>query len=149
MMGYLRLDSSGGFIPLKDGWYNTGDIVDIDSDGFVWIKGRSGRFAKIAGEMVSLVALEEVAAALWPGLVQTIIALLDDRKGEKLVLVTENPAPNLEVLKIALKATGFSKLAFPRKFIYLPKIPLTALGKVSLSELMEVVEVVKSPEEFL
>src|SRR5262249_58962680 len=61
MLGYLRADQPGVLEPPLEGWHDTGDIVTIDDDGFVAIKGRAKRFAKIGGEMVSLAAVEAMA----------------------------------------------------------------------------------------
>ena len=66
MAGYYRVDNPGELEPPPGGWHDTGDIVSVDSDGFVAIKGRAKRFAKIAGELVSLAAVEQLAADLWP-----------------------------------------------------------------------------------
>ncbi len=66
MNGYFRADRPGVLQPSQSDWYDTGDIVTIDSDGFVAIRGRAKRFAKIGGEMVSLAAVEAYAAAVWP-----------------------------------------------------------------------------------
>src|SRR6185503_13033075 len=66
MLGYYRAEKPGVLEPPPGGWHDTGDIVTIDADGFIRIKGRAKRFAKIAGEMVSLAAVEAMAAELWP-----------------------------------------------------------------------------------
>ena len=137
MLGYVWPEQPGVIVPPADGWYDTGDIVEIDDDGFVWIKGRFKRFAKIAGEMVSLAAVEEVAAAVWPGRPQVVIAMDDETKGEKLVFVTQDPAPDLPRLWLALKEDGKPEIYFPRQFIYLPEIPMTPLGKVNMPKLIE------------
>jgi acyl-[acyl-carrier-protein]-phospholipid O-acyltransferase/long-chain-fatty-acid--[acyl-carrier-protein] ligase len=137
MLGYIRPEQPGVIVPPADGWYDTGDIVDIDEDGFVWIKGRFKRFAKIGGEMVSLAAVEEVVIALWPGRPQAVIALEDETRGEKLVLVTDEPSPDLQRLWRAQKEAGQPELYFPRQFIFLPEIPLTPLGKINMPKLIE------------
>ena len=67
MLGYLTVDRPGELQPPPGGVYDTGDIVSIDAQGFITLKGRVKRFAKVAGEMVSLAAVEETALKLWPG----------------------------------------------------------------------------------
>ena len=139
MLGYILPELPGVIQPPADGWHDTGDIVEIDEDGFVWIKGRLKRFAKIGAEMISLAAVEEVAAALWPGRVQAVIALEDEQKGEKLALVSSEPDPDLSGLWRALKEAGQSELTFPRMAVFLAEIPVTPLGKINMPQLLEAV----------
>ncbi len=89
MLGYLRAENPGVLEPLPDGWHDTGDIVTVDAGGFITIKGRAKRFAKIAGEMVSLSAVESIAAALWPQALSVAVSLPDPRKGERVVLADD------------------------------------------------------------
>ena len=86
MLGYLRADKPGVVEPPADGWHDTGDIVNIDAEGFITIKGRAKRFAKIAGEMMSLSAVEAMATAVWPHAQSIVVTVPDARKGERLVL---------------------------------------------------------------
>ncbi|TIW26074.1 MAG: 2-acyl-glycerophospho-ethanolamine acyltransferase, partial [Mesorhizobium sp.] len=80
-------DRPGELQPL-DGWHDTGDIVSIDREGFITISGRAKRFAKIAGEMVSLGAVEMLVQSLWPEEHHAVVAVPDRRRGERIVLVT-------------------------------------------------------------
>ncbi|TIV94829.1 MAG: 2-acyl-glycerophospho-ethanolamine acyltransferase, partial [Mesorhizobium sp.] len=87
MMGYMSADRPGELQPLE-GWHDTGDIVSIDREGFITIRGRAKRFAKIAGEMVSLGAVEMLVQSLWPEERHAAVAVPDKRRGERIVLVT-------------------------------------------------------------
>src|SRR3546814_18300631 len=88
MLGYLRSDRPGALERPEDGWYDTGDIVSVDADGYIRILGRAKRFAKIAGEMVSLGAGENLVSALWPEAMHEGVGLPGPRKGGARVLVT-------------------------------------------------------------
>ena len=88
MLGYLRAENPGVLEPPPDGWHDTGDIVTIDAQGFITIKGRAKRFAKIGGEMISLAAVEALAGELWPDALSAVATVPDARKGERLILVT-------------------------------------------------------------
>jgi acyl-[acyl-carrier-protein]-phospholipid O-acyltransferase/long-chain-fatty-acid--[acyl-carrier-protein] ligase len=129
MMGYMKDDAPGILQPLEDGWYDTGDIVAVDDDGFVTIQGRTKRFAKIAGEMVSLAAVETVINALWPGVNHAVVSIPDARKGEMLVLVTEHAVAELDGLPESFRQHGLTELSVPRRLIKLDKLPLLGTGK--------------------
>lgn len=129
MLGYMKHEQPGMLQPLPDGWYDTGDIVNIDADGFVTILGRTKRFAKVAGEMISLAAVENVIASLWPGLNHAIVSIPDPRKGEQLVLVTEYPDAELKSLTETFRMHGLSPLSLPARLIKQNKIPLLGSGK--------------------
>jgi len=129
MLGYLRAESPGVLQPPPDGWYDTGDIVDIDADGFVTIKGRMKRFAKIAGEMVPLGAVEEFVAKAFPRSSSAVVALPDAKKGERLVLlITE--AVERSALAAAARDAGLPELFVPRTIVRVPAIPLLGSGKI-------------------
>ena len=89
MLGYLRVENPGVLEPPPEGWHDTGDIVTIDKQGFIAIKGRAKRFAKIAGEMVSFAAVEALAGELWPDALSAVASVPDARKGERLIMVTQ------------------------------------------------------------
>lgn len=129
MLGYLSADQPGRIVPPEDGWHDTGDIVAID-DGFVVIKGRAKRFAKLGGEMISLAAVESMISGLWPGQNHVVVALPDARKGEQLVLVTEKPDADRSALQAAAKQQGFPELWVPRAILVARAIPVLGNGKI-------------------
>jgi acyl-[acyl-carrier-protein]-phospholipid O-acyltransferase/long-chain-fatty-acid--[acyl-carrier-protein] ligase len=130
MLGYLRVERPGELEPPEGGWYDTGDIVEIDADGFITIVGRAKRFAKIAGEMISLGAVEEQAAKLWPSEHHAVVALPDARRGEQLVLVTDRTDAPREALLGQIRASGLSELFVPKTVITVARLPLLGSGKV-------------------
>jgi acyl-[acyl-carrier-protein]-phospholipid O-acyltransferase/long-chain-fatty-acid--[acyl-carrier-protein] ligase len=138
MKGYLNPDANAKFLAL-DGWYDTGDIVSIDADGYFHIRGRLKRFAKVSGEMVSLTAVEDALAGAFPqfGLrCQTaIVTRHDDDKGEALIAVSNESKLTLDNIRQAIKAKGLSNLCVPREIKYVREIPKLGTGKVNHREL--------------
>jgi acyl-[acyl-carrier-protein]-phospholipid O-acyltransferase / long-chain-fatty-acid--[acyl-carrier-protein] ligase len=130
MKGYLLAGPPGKLIPPPKGWYDTGDIVDIDAEGFVRLLGRAKRFAKVGGETVSLIAVEETILRLWPGHIHAVIARPDPKKGEQLILFTNFPAAERSILISFWKAQGLSELSLPKVIRILPTLPLLGSGKV-------------------
>ena len=129
MLGYLRSEAPGVIDPPRDGWYDTGDIVEIDDEGYVRIVGRAKRFAKVAGEMVPLNAVEELVGTLWPGHGHAVVALPDPRRGEALVLVTEQENARRAELLAHAQARGVPEIFVPRTILFTKKLPLLGSGK--------------------
>ncbi|HEY1746911.1 MAG TPA: acyl-[ACP]--phospholipid O-acyltransferase [Xanthobacteraceae bacterium] len=139
MAGYLRADNPGVLEPPAEGWHDTGDIVAIDDEGFIAIKGRAKRFAKIGGEMISLAAVEALAAELWPSYVSAVVAIPDDRKGERLVLVTDKRSATRADFQAFARSKHASELMSPSEIIILDKLPLLGSGKPDLVTLQKFV----------
>ncbi len=129
MLGYLKPDNPGVLVPPPDGWHDTGDIVYIDDNGYLTIVGRARRFAKIAGEMVSLTAVETQAAALWPDNRHAAVALPDGRKGERIILVTDATRARRDIILAHVQVNGGSELAVPRSVVTVDAIPVLGSGK--------------------
>jgi acyl-[acyl-carrier-protein]-phospholipid O-acyltransferase/long-chain-fatty-acid--[acyl-carrier-protein] ligase len=131
MLGYLLADNPGKLIPPESiygkGWYDTGDIVHVDDEGFISIRGRSKRFAKIGGEMVSLAAVEQLAINAWPDGHHAVISLPDAKKGEQIILVTTQKKATLSELLAA--SPGVSNINFPKKILIVESVPVMATGK--------------------
>ena len=151
MKGYLLFDQPGVIQPPVSngaGWYSTGDIVELDSAGFIHIRGRLKRFAKIAGEMISLEVVEKNATAAAPGFAHAASARPDAAKGEALVLFTTAPDLSRERLMAAAKVAGSPELSVPRSIRHVEAIPLLGSGKtdyVTLKRMAEA-ETTSSPE---
>jgi acyl-[acyl-carrier-protein]-phospholipid O-acyltransferase / long-chain-fatty-acid--[acyl-carrier-protein] ligase len=145
MLGYLRAEAPGALEAPKDGWYDTGDIVEIDDEGFIRIVGRAKRFAKIAGEMVPLNAVEELVAALLPGSAHAVVALPDPRRGEMLVLITEREDAQRAELVAHAQDRGVPELFVPRTIVYAKKLPLLGSGKTDYPAVKLLAEKVAPP----
>jgi len=130
MIGYLRPENPGVIERPHNGWHDTGDIVSIDAQGFITIKGRVKRFAKVGGEMVSLAAVEMLAADLWPDAISGATTIPDVRKGERLILVTTQKNANRSDFIAFARSRGASEMAIPAEFIVVDKLPLLGSGKV-------------------
>jgi acyl-[acyl-carrier-protein]-phospholipid O-acyltransferase/long-chain-fatty-acid--[acyl-carrier-protein] ligase len=140
MQGYIRPDAPGKIVPPEDGWYNTGDVVSIDEDGFIAIRGRLKRFAKIGGEIVSLAVVENIAAALWPENAHAAVAVPDGRKGEQVVLVTNaKEASRMDLVGWA-QNHGVAEISIPRRVLAVEAIPLLATGKTDYVSVQKMAE---------
>lgn len=128
MMGYIKPDKPE-ILQKADEWYDTGDIIQVDEDGFIHINGRAKRFAKIGGEMVSLTAIEQILDEMYPEAKQGIIAVSDDKKGEKPVLITNAENADIKEIQKYFKAQGLSELWIPKEIIYMKNPPLLGSGK--------------------
>jgi len=138
MSGYLRAD--GGIDPPEGGWHDTGDVVSLSDDDWIKILGRVKRFAKVGGEMVSLTAAEDLAAAVWPDCRHAVVALPDPKKGERLILVTDRRDAEPAPLITHAQQIGAPELAVPRKIIRVPEIPVLGTGKTDYVALQRIVD---------
>jgi len=138
MSGYL--DATGELDPPPDGWHDTGDVVEITDDGWITILGRVKRFAKIGGEMVSLTAAEDLAAALWPDARHAVIALADKKKGERLILVTDRGDADVAGLVAHARSVGASELTVPRRIVKAPEVPVLGSGKTDYVAIQRMAE---------
>ena len=126
MEGYLLYEQ--GFRPV-DGWYATGDVVSVDSAGYVSIQARLKRFAKIAGEMINLQLVEEAASACFSTGLHAAVAAADGRKGERVVLFTTYSQTTRNVLREYFLQAGHSVLYVPSRIVSIAAMPLLGTGK--------------------
>ena len=129
MLGYLKPEAPGQIQPPPEGWYDTGDVASIDPEGFISIRGRVKRFAKIGGETVSLAVVENCASALWPDFAHAAVTLPDPRKGEQIVLVTTAPDAGRGDFIGWAHRHGVPELAVPRRILHVQSIPVLGTGK--------------------
>ncbi len=140
MLGYLKVERPGMLEPPHGGWHDTGDIVTIDEQGFIAIKGRAKRFAKVGGEMISLAAVELLAADLWPNAPSAVVAAPDPRKGERLILVTQQKDATRSQFIAFARERHASELMIPTEVMVLDKLPMLGSGKVDVLSINKLVQ---------
>ena len=139
MQGYIKLEQPGDLQAPAEGWYDTGDIVKIDNNGYISIIGRVKRFAKVAGEMISLNAVEMFIDEVWPEFRHAVLAQSDERKGEQLILFSTYPQAERKALQAYAKQQGIGELMVPKQVKVVQSIPVLGTGKtdyVSLAKLI-------------
>ncbi len=143
MLGYLSSQNPGEIMPPEAGGikgrYDTGDIVSVDENGFITILGRAKRFAKIAGEMVSLTFIEELIARKWLKNLHAVIAVPDVKKGEQLILATDAENLDRDQLVKFSHEEGIPELFVPKKIIHIKDMPLLATGKIDYPAVQKIV----------
>jgi len=141
MSGYYRFDAPGVLEPpVSDagpGWYNTGDVVDLDADGLLTIQGRLKRFAKVAGEMVSLEIVEAIARSASEEAMHAATCVADEGRGELIILFTTDSELTREQLAAAARGLGYPEIALPRRIRVVDKLPLLGTGKVDYVRLKQ------------
>lgn len=140
MLGYLFANNPGVLVPPPDGWHDTGDIMALTDDGHLAVRGRVKRFAKIGGEMVSFASIENMVGTLWPESNHVVTSLPDPRKGEQLILVTDNKEVERTSILAHAKAEGYPELWVPRSVISVEEIPVLGSGKVNFGAVQDLVK---------
>lgn len=130
MKGYMFHDNPGVIQAPENGWYDTGDIVELDEEGYISIKGRAKRFAKIAGEMVSLTMIEQFLSKHWPDNMHGVVALPCPKKGEQIILLTDRNELDRSDLIAKAKEDGLTELAVPKTVHPNETIPVLGTGKL-------------------
>ncbi|WP_392564637.1 bifunctional acyl-ACP--phospholipid O-acyltransferase/long-chain-fatty-acid--ACP ligase [Orbus wheelerorum] len=149
MKGYLLVDNPGQLVSpcatdnnghIEKGWYDTGDIAFIDNDGFITIKGRLKRFAKIAGEMVSLESAEALAKMVDGDAMHGASIKTDSTKGEVIVLFSTSENLTREKLTKEAQLQGIPAIAVPRDIRVVKQLPLLGTGKIDFITLRKMAE---------
>jgi acyl-[acyl-carrier-protein]-phospholipid O-acyltransferase/long-chain-fatty-acid--[acyl-carrier-protein] ligase len=144
MRGYYLYEKPGELQPphseVGEGWYNTGDVVDMDEDGYFTIHGRVKRFAKIAGEMISLEVVERIALHASPGQQHAAALELISQAGESTVLFTTDPRLDRIALQKAARELGAQDLAVARRVVHVATLPLLGSGKTDYVKLKSIAD---------
>ncbi len=152
MMGYIHHDNPGVIVPpqvdkLGEGWYDTGDVVTISSEGYIKIQGRAKRFAKIAGEMVSLSSVEEIANKIDSKALHAAVHIEDDKKGEQIILYTESSKITRETFVEAVRSQMRTEILIPRIIEKVTEVPVLPTGKINYRKLLEMAEKLRGSEK--
>ncbi|MEK6238043.1 MAG: AMP-binding protein, partial [Planctomycetales bacterium] len=128
---------------IQDGWYVTGDVAQIDEEGFITITGRISRFSKIGGEMVPHIMVEEMIGEILGNeeeLLAAVAAVPDEKKGERLIVLHRKIDKTPEEIRKGLSEAGLANLWIPSvdSFVEIEEIPILGSGKLALGELKEI-----------
>lgn len=141
MSGYYRHTAPGVLEPpvsvVGEGWHATGDVVEMDADGYLTIQGRLKRFAKVAGERVSLELAEHIARTASGEAQHACLSVADAGRGESIVLYTTDATLSRDQLVAAARVRGMPEIAVPRRIRWLEQMPLLASGKIDYRALAE------------
>ena len=151
MQGYIKPENPGvvefpSVENLGDDWYDTGDIVSVDDEGYVTILDREKRFANIAGEMISLTAVEKLVVATDCNSMYTAVYIADNKKREQIILFTNNQTLTRDKIAKICKEKQFSKLYIPKMVIVIKELPVFVTGKINYSQLIEMAKKVMDKE---
>jgi acyl-[acyl-carrier-protein]-phospholipid O-acyltransferase/long-chain-fatty-acid--[acyl-carrier-protein] ligase len=137
MKGYFD-DIEETSLRIKDGWYDTGDMGVLDDEGFLWHRGRLKRFVKIAGEMVSLVRVENALSRLLPdGVDYCVVEVPDSLKGARIVAAVTAEVNEKKLLKQL--ADELPAIALPKQFLVVDELPKMGSGKIDFRATTEIV----------
>jgi acyl-[acyl-carrier-protein]-phospholipid O-acyltransferase/long-chain-fatty-acid--[acyl-carrier-protein] ligase len=139
MLGYLKVTNPGVLEPLVDGWLDTGDVVEVDADSHIVFKERGKMIANIAGEKIAYNTVNQLVGEIWPGVKAVTVAVKDERKGERLVVLTDDPRVNRAEIIAGAKRMGVTERAIPSEIV-IAAVPVLGTGKTDFVSARKFVE---------
>lgn len=135
MKGYFN-DFEQTSLHIRRGWYDTGDMGNLDEDGYLWHVGRLKRFVKVGGEMVSLVKIEDTLERLLPEDAHcSVVEIPDAMKGARIIAVTTVPVDKKSIIK--QMAEHLPAIALPKTFLVMENLPKMGSGKIDFRTITE------------
>ena len=144
MLGYLHGDAPGILQPPLGGWYDTGEAVSADREGYFTLHGRAERIVAVAGEIVSLDTVEALANALWPHARHAAVAVADRRKTVRIVLVTTENDASRDALLQSAEAAGLSEKVAPADIVKVKELPGTEAGRTDYARVSDIARTQKN-----
>ena len=142
MLGYLTEGTSGQLSRPPDGWHDTGDIVEFNPQGFLFIHGRLKRFIKTGGEMVPLDLIDKLVSRLWPEHQHAVVGVADEAYGERILLATDHKGADLTELRRYIQSQGYPPLYNPAYLLYKEELPVLATGKLDYPAIQKIANAV-------
>ena len=145
MKGYFN-DFEETSLHIRRGWYDTGDMGNLDEDGYLWHVGRLKRFVKIGGEMVSLIKVENVLEEYLPDdVLCCVVDVPDAIKGARIVAAVTAPVDEKKILKKMTSA--LPKIALPKIFTVIEEFPKMGSGKIDFRSVTGMVQKILNSRE--
>jgi acyl-CoA synthetase len=139
-MGYFNDENATRKLYTADGWMLTGDIAELDDEGYLKIVGRTADFIIRGGKNISGPAVEQAVATHPSVAMAAAVAMPDPVFGERVcVYATLKPNAALTLADVAahMEQQGYSKEYFPERLIVVDALPYSSGGKVAKQELRE------------
>jgi acyl-[acyl-carrier-protein]-phospholipid O-acyltransferase/long-chain-fatty-acid--[acyl-carrier-protein] ligase len=118
----------------------------FDDEEYLWHAGRFKRFAKVGGEMVSLVKVENTLEKFLPmGVSCCVVEVSDEKRGSYIVATVSMEVNKTEILRKMLNELPI--IALPRQFIVIKELPMMSTGKIDFRSVTRIVQNIISDSE--
>jgi cyclohexanecarboxylate-CoA ligase len=134
MLGYFGHPEFMATMRTRDGWFKTGDLGVVDSEGFLTVRGRLKELVLRGGENVPIVEVETLLLGHEKVKAVSLVGVPDDRLGERVaaVLVSDPSLPPLDLqeMRAYLESEGLTRQFIPEYLVLRPELPATPNGKI-------------------